>query len=86
MRCRPDGCGLQEFATGFWNPFDLKFDAHGRLLAADNDPDSPGPNRLVHVIQGGDYGYKSLYGERHPSVCRVERRVAGHAALCHPAR
>ena len=61
---------MQEFATGFWNPFDLKVDAHGRLLAADNDPDSRGPNRLVHVVQGGDYGYKSLYGESgiHPYV------------------
>jgi putative membrane-bound dehydrogenase-like protein len=70
VRCRPDGSDLQEFATGFWNPFDLKFDAHGRLLAADNDPDARGPNRLVHVIQGGDYGYKSLYGESgiHPYV------------------
>ena len=70
MRCRPDGGQLQEFATGFWNPFDLRFDDHGRLLAADNDPDSRGPNRLVHVIEGGDYGYKSLYGESgiHPYV------------------
>lgn len=62
VRARPDGTVLQEVATGFWNPFDLKFDQQGRLLATDNDPDSRGPNRLVHVIQGGDYGYKSLYG------------------------
>jgi putative membrane-bound dehydrogenase-like protein len=62
LKCRPDGSELQEFATGFWNPFELQFDAAGRLLATDNDPDSRGPNRLVHVIQGGDYGYKSLYG------------------------
>lgn len=63
MRSRPDGSRLHEVATGFWNPFDLKFDSRGRLLAADNDPDSRGPNRLVHVVAGGDYGYKSLYGE-----------------------
>jgi putative membrane-bound dehydrogenase-like protein len=62
IRARPDGTGVHEFATGFWNPFDLKFDTAGRLLAADNDPDSRGPNRLVHVVQDGDYGYKSLYG------------------------
>lgn len=62
MRARPDGSELQEVATGFWNPFDLKFDVKGRLLVPDNDPDSRGPNRLVHVIRGGDYGYKSLYG------------------------
>jgi putative membrane-bound dehydrogenase-like protein len=62
IRARPDGTEVDEYATGFWNPFDLTFDTAGRLLAADNDPDSRGPNRLVHVVEGGDYGYKSLYG------------------------
>ncbi|GAA4455192.1 c-type cytochrome [Nibrella saemangeumensis] len=62
VRSRPDGARLEEVATGFWNPMDLKFDGKGHLLAADNDPDSRGPNRLVHVVPGGDYGYKSLYG------------------------
>lgn len=62
IRCRADGSQLEEFATGFWNPFDLKFDRNGRLLLVDNDPDARGPNRLVHVVEGGDYGYKSLYG------------------------
>ncbi|MDZ7690780.1 MAG: PVC-type heme-binding CxxCH protein [Balneolaceae bacterium] len=62
VRARPDGSQLQEVATGFWNPFDLKFDDQSRLLVSDNDPDSRGPNRLVHIIEGGDYGYKSLYG------------------------
>lgn len=62
MRARLDGSELEEYATGFWNPYDLKFDNYGRLLAADNDPDSRGPNRLVHVVKGGDYGYKSIFG------------------------
>ena len=62
VRCRPDGSGLDEVATGFWNPFGLGFDRAGRLLCVDNDPDARGPNRLVHVIPGGDYGYKSMYG------------------------
>ena len=62
IRCRPDGSALEEVATGFWNPFGLAFDRSGRLLCVDNDPDARGPNRLVHVIPGGDYGYKSMYG------------------------
>jgi putative membrane-bound dehydrogenase-like protein len=62
VRARPDGSGLEEVATGFWNPMDLKFDRYGRLLAADNDPDSRGPNRLLHIVPGGDYGYQSRYG------------------------
>jgi putative membrane-bound dehydrogenase-like protein len=62
FRCRPDGSKIEEIATGFWNPFDLKYDHAGRLLLVDNDPDARGPNRLVHVVPGGDYGYQSLYG------------------------
>lgn len=62
MRCRPDGSDLRAVATGFWNPFGLIVDRSGRILATDNDPDSRGPNRLLHIVQGGDYGYKALYG------------------------
>jgi len=62
MRCRPDGSAVREFATGFWNPADLKFDRAGRLFAVDNDPDARGPNRLLRVIENGDYGFRSRYG------------------------
>ncbi|HUF62992.1 MAG TPA: PVC-type heme-binding CxxCH protein [Verrucomicrobiales bacterium] len=61
-RCWPDGAQLEEFATGFWNPFGLEFDSAGRLIAVDNDPDARGPNRLVHVVHGGNYGHTHLYG------------------------
>jgi putative membrane-bound dehydrogenase-like protein len=62
VRLAPDGSGLRVVATGFWNPFALGFDGAGRLLCADNDPDSRGPNRVVHVIDGGDYGFLARYG------------------------
>ncbi|MCR9292386.1 MAG: dehydrogenase [bacterium] len=62
FRAEPDGAQVQEFATGFWNPFDLKYSIDGELLLVDNDPDARGPNRLLKVVEGGDYGYKSLYG------------------------
>lgn len=62
VRCKTDGSHLERYATGFWNPFDLRSDAHGRLLCVDNDPDSRGPNRLLHIVPGGDYGYKAGYG------------------------
>ena len=61
-RCRPDGTNLERVAWGFWNPFSLAFDLHGRLLAIDNDPDHRGPNRLLHIVMGGDYGFKRKYG------------------------
>lgn len=67
-RCRADGAGLQRIATGFWNPFHMAFDAFGHLFAVDNDPDSRGPCRLLHIIQGGDYGYRYRNGRKglHP--------------------
>ena len=34
----------------------------------DNDPDSRGPCRLLHIVQGGDYGYRFRNGRKglHP--------------------
>jgi putative membrane-bound dehydrogenase-like protein len=68
FRCRPDGTKLVRIATGFWNPFHHTFDAFGRLFVVDNDPDSRGPCRLLHIVPGGDYGYKFRYGRKgtHP--------------------
>ncbi len=67
-RCRPDGTKLERIATGFWNTFHLTFDAFGRLFAVDNDPDSRGPCRLLHIVEGGDYGYRFRNGRKglHP--------------------
>jgi putative membrane-bound dehydrogenase-like protein len=67
-RCRPDGTGLVRIATGFWNTFNVRFDAFGRLFAVDNDPDSRGPCRLLHIVRGGDYGYRFRNGRKglHP--------------------
>jgi putative membrane-bound dehydrogenase-like protein len=62
IRAKWDGSEVGIFSTGYWNPFDLKFDNYGRLLVADNDPDSRGPNRLVHAVEGSDFGYQSLFG------------------------
>jgi putative membrane-bound dehydrogenase-like protein len=67
-RIGPDGKGLIRVATGFWNPFHMAFDAFGRLFAVDNDPDSRPPCRLLHIVQGGDYGYRFRNGRKglHP--------------------
>ncbi|MGP0062608.1 MAG: PVC-type heme-binding CxxCH protein [Isosphaeraceae bacterium] len=67
-RCRPDGTKLERFATGFWNPFHMASDHVGRLFAVDNDPDSRPPCRLLHIVEGGDYGYRFRNGRKglHP--------------------
>lgn len=49
----------------------MECDGEGRILAVDNDPDSSPPNRLLHVVPGGDYGYNMSYGRAgtHPFQC-----------------
>lgn len=57
-----DGRGLRRLAVGFWNPFSLCVVPDGRIFAVDNDPDSSPPCRMVHVVWGGDYGFRNEYG------------------------
>lgn len=66
--CSAEGKKLRRVATGFWNPFGIGLDIYGRVFAVDNDPDAMPPCRLVHVVEGGDYGYQFRYGRsgRHP--------------------
>ena len=66
--CTRDGQQLRRIATGFWNPFGMNLDPAGRLWCVDNDPDAAPPCRLLHIVEGGDYGYQFRYGRsgRHP--------------------
>ena len=66
--CDAEGKKLRRVATGFWNPYHVGFDAFGRLFAVDNDPDSRPPCRLLHIVEGGDYGYRYRNGRKgvHP--------------------
>lgn len=66
--CKENGADLRMVATGFWNPFHLCFNFEGRLFAVDNDPDSRPPCRLLHIVEGGDYGYRFRNGRKglHP--------------------
>lgn len=66
--CTAEGKNLRRVATGFWNPFGIGRDVFDRLLVVDNDPDASPPCRLLHLVEGGDYGYQFCYGRsgRHP--------------------
>ncbi|MDE0865269.1 MAG: c-type cytochrome [Rubripirellula sp.] len=70
-RCRTDGSMLIRQSTGHWNAFGMAYDLDGNLFSTDNDPNATPPNRLLHVIPGGDYGFEYRYGRsgRHPLVC-----------------
>ena len=71
FRCNPDGTNLRRIAKGFWNPFGVCVRADGTMFAAENDPGARPPCRLLHVVEGGDYGYQRRYGSSpfHPFVC-----------------
>ncbi len=69
--CTPKGKSLKRIARGFWNPFGVCVRADGSIFAAENDPGSRPPCRLLHVVEDGDYGFQRHYGNAafHPFVC-----------------
>ena len=60
VRSNPDGSEFEVFASGLRNTHEFVFDNYGNLISADNDGDHPGESeRLVHVVEGSDAGWRS---------------------------
>jgi putative membrane-bound dehydrogenase-like protein len=86
FRCTADGKGLRRIARGFWNPFGLLVRKDGEIFAAENDPGSRPPCRLLHVVEGADYGFQWVYGSApvHPFVA-WNGELRGTLGMVHPS-
>ncbi|MFK7779167.1 MAG: c-type cytochrome, partial [Gimesia sp.] len=72
-------------ANGFWNPFGICVRSDGEIFAADNDPGEQPPCRLLHIVEGGDYGYERSYGgEAHHPFVSWNGELRGTLPMIHP--
>lgn len=86
FRCTPDGRNLRRIAWGFWNPFGICVREDGEIFAAENDPGERPPCRLLHIVEGGDYGYQRSYGpEAHHPFVAWNGELRGTLPMIHPS-
>ncbi|KLU04627.1 hypothetical protein RISK_003249 [Rhodopirellula islandica] len=61
FRCEMDGSNLEIYCNGLRNPQELAFNDVGDWFTVDNNSDSGDKARLVHLLEGGDTGWRMHY-------------------------
>lgn len=64
FRIEPDGSGFEIYCDGVRNPFEMVFDAHGNLIAADHDGDFGDQEGLRFLLPGSDSGWRKWWQYR----------------------
>ncbi len=83
-RTDENGTKWELFAGGFRNPYDIAFNTDGELFTYDSDMEWDRglpwyrPTRLLHVVPGGEYGFREgsakwppWYPDSLPAVCDI---------------
>lgn len=69
LRMDANASQVEIFAGGLRNAYDLAFDARGKLFAFDSDTEASWglpwyvPTRILHIVAGGDYGFREGTGK-----------------------
>jgi quinoprotein glucose dehydrogenase len=61
MRANPDGSEFEVFARGLRNTHELAFDEHGNLFGGENDGVDPQKDRILHLVDGSDSGWRNRW-------------------------
>jgi putative membrane-bound dehydrogenase-like protein len=73
LRIRPDGTGMEVYATGTRNHLDVALNAEDEIFTYDNTDDGLGWwTRYTHMVDGGYYGYPHDYRPEESAVKDME--------------
>lgn len=61
FRCELDGSDLSIYSHGLRNPQEIAFNDFGDWFTVDNNSDSGDMARVVHLLEGGDSGWRMHY-------------------------